>query len=362
MRKKQVAIAVGGTGGHVLPAVTLSKSLETKEISSVFFGVGIGKNRFLTEDAHLRVDVYGGQLSLRPFFRFFWNACKTVYGIFQSLYLLKKNRISLVIGFGSYHSLPTLFAAKFLSIPIVLVEANVFPGKVNRLFSRFALWTAAEFVSCEKYLRSEVKSAHFLTKRLQEKMPSVEESRRYFGLQTDVMTVLIFGGSQGANSLQMLTELLSLKTCQLQVIHFIGKYGSVSEQEAIYDSKGISHSVKVFEKNMQYAYRAANFAITRGGASTIAELIEYRLPALVVPYPFAADNHQLKNAQFFAHDVGGGIVLEEKEVPQRGEATLHTFFDENFLAKKKSLIARFLEKKSKTDLSDHILDLLELCK
>src|SRR5690606_33248070 len=139
-------------------------------------------------------------------------------------------------------------------------------------------------------------------------------ARIKFGLDPNRTTCLVFGGSQGAAFLNR-TAPLALPL-SIQTIHLAGKEERVAEVERLYRETGVTAVVKAYEAEMDHAYAASDFVICRSGASTIAELIEHELPALLIPFPYSTEGHQIANARFLAKIVGGAIMMPEQETNQ----------------------------------------------
>jgi UDP-N-acetylglucosamine--N-acetylmuramyl-(pentapeptide) pyrophosphoryl-undecaprenol N-acetylglucosamine transferase len=341
---RRIALAVGGTGGHILPAIELAKNLRKKGVEVHFLGVLLENNSYL-DRSFFYYSLAGSNRAL----------VKMLKGIWQSFYYLRKNKIDLVVGFGSYHSLPPLTAAILLRVPFVLCEANLFPGRVNRLFAKKAKWTAVQFLEASSLIRSKIEWVDFLSEKFRAFAPSKRQAAAYFGLSETLPTLLVFGGSHGASRINnKIVEVIPLLSREFQVIHLIGKKESQKEIENVYQKNGISHVVKAFEHHMEYAYTLASFAITRAGASTLAELIHFQLPAIIIPYPFATDNHQLKNANYFVSTVEGGTLLEEKNLDEL-ENSLELFFDTHFLSEKKAKLTAFPSEHRQRSLSDLLI-------
>jgi UDP-N-acetylglucosamine--N-acetylmuramyl-(pentapeptide) pyrophosphoryl-undecaprenol N-acetylglucosamine transferase len=216
-----------------------------------------------------------------------------------------------VVGFGSYHAFPVLLAALLLRRKIILFEANCALGRVNRLFAPFA-WRIALQFPLERPLKRSLLVSMLPWEKSEEFSMTKEEARRSFGLESDRTTLLIFGGSQGAAIFnECMPQVLFYLTAwcpdlPLQVIHLTGQ-GERPRYE------GIPACVKEFEKTMHVAYAASDIAVCRSGAGTVAELLRYQLPALLVPFPHAAEGHQWKNGEFLAHRVGGAKLLKQSE-------------------------------------------------
>lgn len=295
----KIVLAVGGTGGHIFPALEFSKELKGE---TYFIGVKAFEHHLLKEKKNV-FSVEGATLSLtkNPFF-----SLKKIYqGFKESLQLLRSIRPSLVVGFGSYHSLPPLLAAIFLKIPIVLYEPNAKMGRVNRLVSPFAKRIGMYFPGGSKKM-------HLMALLSKPKVIHKEEARLNYGLLPDLTTILVFGGSQGAQFLNHIVP-FALIGHNLQVIHLIGLKDSPESIQTIYEQHQMRAVIKPFEENMESAYLCADFVISRAGAGTLKEMIMYNLPALLIPYPGATDGHQLINAKYFVEKVGGGSFMNQNE-------------------------------------------------
>ncbi len=315
--KRKIVLAVGGTGGHLFPAQALARQLRDRNVpvQVLFMGAGLSCSRYFSSREFPAIDIESATLSGRRFLSLFRSCKRLLKGTWQSMRQLKKERPALVIGFGSFHAFPVLLAAVLCGIPIILFESNAIPGKVNRFFSRWAAWTAVQFEEAKKHIKGKVVIVEMpLWDKDRIATSMREDAARYFNLREDIKTVLVFGGSQGARSINRLF-------CQamrawegrplLQVIHLTGDVASCHEALLCYRRLGIPAQVKVFEDRMPLAWRMADLAVCRSGAGTMAELLSYQVPALLIPYPQAADNHQLHNARIMADKIGGAVVVEE---------------------------------------------------
>ena len=248
--------------------------------------------------------------ALRPNF-------STVLGIFDSLFAVRNFNPDIVVGLGGYVSVAPVIAAKLLGIPSVLLEQNVIPGKANRFLSRwvdevYCHWrgslkwfTQAKVVRVTGTpIRKDILSS--------KKMRSVEK----FGLSASKKTILITGGSQGAQAinetfLRCLPKLESLHN-DLQIIHCTGEYG-YETAKAAYKQTKIEAFVCSYLDDMGAAFSMADIILCRAGATTIAEITALGIPAILIPYPYAADNHQYWNAMELVSN-GGGYLLQQLDV------------------------------------------------
>lgn len=314
---KRIMIATGGTGGHVFPAMALAKQLVDKipECQVLFVGGGLSGNQYFDRSTFShRTIACGSFVNKHP-----WSIIQSLFqiskGVWQSRAIIREFKPDVAIGFGSFYSFPPLVAAKLQSVPFILHEANSIPGKVNRLLAKYAYATGVHFPKTVQLLNGRaVEVGMPLRSGYRNLSISKQQARSHFGLENDKITLLIFGGSQGARSLNQLIfqSLLKLsKTNQLQVLHIAGNPPAAEELNKAYAENGIAAVVKPFEARMDIAWQAADIMISRSGAGTIAEQLEFEVPGILIPYPYAADNHQELNADFMVETVGGGIKLLE---------------------------------------------------
>jgi len=303
--KKRILLAVGGSGGHLFAAEKIANELKHHDVH--FIGVGLDDSEFFKNSEYSHTSIKGDTLTKANGFKNVIALKRIFDGYRLSRKFIKKFNPDLIIGFGSFHSFPPSFAAIHLNTPLVLFEPNAIFGRVNKFLAKKAKFTAVQFYPYPTKVSGDIKS---ISLPIKEEITSIEDARSYFGLDRDKKTVLIFGGSQGAKSLNEIVPQY-LKGLDIQVIHIIGKNTNMDEIHKLYESLQIKSSLKVFEDNMPLAYRACDFAICRSGACTLSELIHYGVPTILVPYPFATDNHQLHNAEFFQTIVKGGFVIEQ---------------------------------------------------
>ncbi len=307
--KRKILIAAGGTGGHLFPAQQLSEKLLKKGGCEVLFaGHKLSNSSFLERGVPFQEISSASLKKIVPFF------VASARGFWQSIKLIRRFRPDVVVGFGSFHTFPVLLAAVVLRKKIVLFEANCLLGKVNRLFAPMAAKLALQFPLPNARPKSVYVPLLPWTVK-QSLSVSTAEARTFFQLDPALLTILVFGGSQGAASINQIfpkaASLLKKEGLSFQVIHLTGKEG-----EAFYPNE-ISACVKPFEKEMHLAYAAADLAVCRSGAGTLAELIRYRKPAILIPFPFAADNHQAVNGNYLAEKIGGGrLLLQENTDPE----------------------------------------------
>lgn len=292
MKKKKILIAAGGTGGHLLPAQQLAELIGDR--ADIFFaGHNLDCSPFFKKDRFPFVNIIASPIQKR--FAFFRDFCK---GLIQSICLLRKEKPDVVVGFGSYHTVPILFASVLMRKKIVLYEANRTMGKVTGLFAPFSTHLAAQFPMINQKNFTLVPLYPWVRKP----KVSKQDARLEYGLDLDCFTILVFGGSQGAGFLnEIVPKVIASLGRPVQVIHF-------GLSETPYSVKSV---VKQFESDMAKAYAAADFVIGRSGAGTVSELIHFAVPSLLIPYPFAY-GHQQDNAEYLVA-TGGAFMLLQKE-------------------------------------------------
>jgi len=341
---RKILIAAGGTGGHLFPARQLAEMLQ-KDSEILFAGHRIGSSPFFEKEGIAFADIDAHPLK-RGFLKAAWRGSR------QSIRILKEFSPDLVVGFGSYHVFPMLLAAVLLRKKLVLFEANCLLGKVNRLFAPFALFTATQFPLDLK--RSQ--PVPMLPWNGGAEEISREEALRYYGLHPGRKTILVFGGSQGASFLNGAAP-DALENLPLQAIHFTGP----KEEQAVraaYAERQIAACVKPFEPKMQNAYAAADIALCRSGAGTVAELIRHAVPAVLVPYPYATDDHQRKNGLYLCGTLQGGrLVLQAEAGRERLASEIGGLLAES-AERKKALSAAQANVQTRTHLADLIRKLV----
>lgn len=314
----KVMVCAGGTGGHLFPAIALAEELQER-------------------DPELEVMFIGGKLSTTPWFardRFSFReiSCATVTsyrpaslcrsalavakGIRESLGHIRQFQPDVAVSFGSYYAFPAAVAVRLARIPLILQAGDAVPGKAIRLLSPLAYCTALQFPEAAKHIYGETEVVKMPMKH--HKRVSASEARAHYGLGIHEPTLLVFGGSQGAEALnQLMVAAAEYLPKELQIIHLTGAAERVEEVLKAYRNRGLRAHVKPFETAMHLAWCAADLAVCRAGAATIAEMRHFECPAILVPYPYAADRHQDFNADAM---VRWGAAIKKSQDQLTGEA------------------------------------------
>lgn len=314
-----VVIACGGTGGHLFPGLAVGEALRRrghevliflseKEIDALAVRDHLGKFRFEKLPSIGLPRVFSP--AMLGFARGFGSSvarCRQLYRDF---------RPAAVLGMGGFTSTAPIVAGRLLGVPTFVHESNVIPGKANRINARIAREVLLGFEESAARFRPGTRCTVTGTpiRDSLRQAPAREAAQAGFGLHEGAVkkTLLVMGGSQGARGInQAVGQAAPEWKDALQIIHFTGRDDEYSVRQA-YERAGVSASVAAFSHRMQDAYAAADFAISRSGAASLCELAFFGLPSLLIPYPFAADDHQTFNAQIFTRS-GAAVALKEGE-------------------------------------------------
>ena len=303
-------LAGGGTGGHVIPALAIAQELQKQFSAEVLFiGTARGIENRLVPVAGFPLSLIEvgalNQVSLAT-------RLKTALGLPKAVWEARRMLVEfapdVVIGVGGYASGPAMLAAILRKIPTLAFEPNVVPGFANRMVARWVSGAAVHFEETARFFpRAEVtgvpvRQAFF---EIAEKtVPSAKP------------TLLVFGGSQGAHAInqamiQCLPELLK-QAPEIHIIHQTGER-DYNDAKAVYQRAGTSAEVSPFISDMPAIFARADLVLCRSGASTVAEIAAAGKPAIFVPFPRAADDHQRVNAQALER-AGAAVVLEETKL------------------------------------------------
>ena len=314
-RDLRILFAGGGTGGHVYPAIYMAEYLSKHWGASCrFVGTrkGIESNKVPLAGFLVRfIWISGFRRSLSLSNLLF--PLKLLVSSMQSRKIIKEIKPHLVIGTGGYVSGPVLRQAVKMNIPTAIQEQNSYPGVTTRLLASRVNCVLLAYEEALAHLKN-VKHYRLVGNPIRENRRSdnFHEAIQYFGLKKGMRTILIFGGSQGARNInQAIDHILQMnKLKDIQVIWQTGSGDFDKYRNKYQNYNTIKLSILSFIDRMDFAYTISSLAVTRAGAMTISELAAAGLPAILIPYPHAAANHQYKNAATIAAR-NGAIVLED---------------------------------------------------
>ena len=313
----KVAIACGGSGGHVIPGLALASKLrEMRKDVEVVFVVSrktIDRKMLGKEKNVMTLPVVGMPRYFSLEFPLF--TARFAIALILCFCRMRRFKPDVFVGFGGYVSGPVILTGVLLGKPTFIHEENFIPGRANLWLSRWASGVGVAFEETKQFFSKQV-SVACVGNPLRRDLVSIPplEARDYFGLKQDRFTLLLSGGSQGAHRLnramvEALEKLLPEERGTFQVIHLSGEKDA-EWVSARYHTLGISARVFPFLEGMGEAYSAADLIVARGGAMTITEISHFQKPALFVPLSLAR-NHQFENVRYLAKQ--GACVLFDEE-------------------------------------------------
>ena len=321
----RVAFAGGGTGGHIYPALAIDDAIrqeyDPEYYEPRFFGNRDGLEATLVTTMPLTF-VPSAALQRKLSLRTLATVWRNALGVIVALAALRAFRPVMVVATGGYVCFPVVLAARILRTAgllrcgIALLEINVRPGLTNRLLAPLVdeVWTSYD--ASAPYFRGKARRTGTPVRGSLARRINPSRARLELGLAPERATIVVMGGSQGARSInEAVAALVTRRTLgdNRQVLHVSGER-DYAYMEAEERDVGANHVTLVaYLADPANAYAAADVAIVRAGASTLAELAATGTPAILVPYPFAADDHQASNAAIFA-ERGAAVVLTDAEL------------------------------------------------
>ena len=314
----RIVIAGGGTGGHLFPGIALGQEFTVRNPNNRLLFVGTGKpfeTNALSKAGFAHKGITSEGIKGRGILNQTRSILKIPKGIFESVMILKQFRPDLVLGVGGYSAGPLVAGAWLLGIKIVLHEQNILPGITNRMLSRLADRIYVSFDNIPTgfnpkkvlYTGNPVRR-EILQFSSNQKVGEIDDSP-----QPRPFTLLILGGSQGAHSINIAVLDAIDKIKDKDKFFFIHQTGPKDETilRTAYERYGVSCRVQAFFNDMDRQYQNADLVICRAGATTVAEIKAVGKGAIFIPFPFAADNHQVLNARSLENAGAAEIILEK---------------------------------------------------
>jgi len=346
-----MVVAGGGTGGHLFPGLAVAEALGEGD-AAMFIGSSTGiEARVIPNTAFdfRAVDVRGVRgRGLRGIVEFVTQVPAALSAARREL---ADFGADVVLGVGGYASFPAVFAAWMRGLPTVLLEQNAYPGMANRVLGRIASRVCTSFAAAEAYFpKGKVRVTGNPVRALGRQAAS--EPAAGFGL-------LVFGGSQGASSINaaMCAAAPRLRAAipGLRIVHQTGRLGAEQARES-YAANDVEASVHEFIDDMGAAYAAADLVVCRSGATTLAELALLGKPAILVPYPLAADDHQRSNAEVVASAGAARVVLDADLSGDRLAQEIES------IASDRTLLARMESSAQSLAVPDAATRVVEICR
>ena len=313
--KKKILISTGGSGGHVLPAITIYDHLKLSY--EILISTDIRGLKYLDKENYKPITIDTPKLDnifLLPFGLF-----KILFLTIKCLILLKKEKISILVSTGGYMSLPLCLAAKALNIKIFLIEPNMVLGRANKFFLNFSeklLSYSKNLINLPKSMeQKQIVIRPLIRKKYYEKIDSEKKN--------SLFTIIIIGGSQGASIFDSLINEILVKIsnrCSIKIIHQTSKQNTPSLKK-FYEENKIENKVFTFEQNLNELLNQSDLCITRAGASSLAELSLINIPFIAIPLPTSKDNHQYENAKYYK-DKDCCWIIDQKDFEKKIEEYL----------------------------------------
>lgn len=324
----RVLIAGGGTGGHVIPALAIARELKSRYNADVLFvGTARGiENRLVPQAGFGLMRIKVGALKNVGLLTRLRTLLDLPLAILSARKLLKVFSPDVVVGVGGYASGPAMAAAILSRVPTLAFEPNYVPGFANKMVGKHVSAAAVHFKDTQRFFRNA-------------QVVGVPVRQEFFSVPPAAAahppTLLIFGGSQGAHAInEAVTAAVPEVLRQIPALRIIHQTGErdYNDVQAAYSHAGVQAEVSAFIDNMPQAFAQADLLVCRSGASTVAEVTAAGKPAIFVPFPQAADDHQRRNAEAIAQG-GAAILIPQAELTPRrlGQVIAELMIDRNRL-------------------------------
>ncbi len=299
----------GGTGGHVFPALAIADYFEKRNYDIFWLGGLNGLERSLVKIEPVRMLLirFSG-VRKNGVLRWLFLPFTLVAACLSTLRFLMRIKPDVVIGFGGYITVPGAIAAALYRRPIVIHEQNAIPGLANRLLAKISKKVLLGFPDAIS------KGVH-VGNPLRPEFESVKHPEERYGERNGRLTVVIVGGSLGSQTFNKVLPLAISKMpidLRPNIIHQCGR-NNLDELKSLYDQLGIEANLSEFIEDMPDVYSRADLVISRAGALTVAEISAVGVASMLIPYPYAVDDHQTKNGEFL-EKLGAAIMVSETEM------------------------------------------------
>jgi UDP-N-acetylglucosamine--N-acetylmuramyl-(pentapeptide) pyrophosphoryl-undecaprenol N-acetylglucosamine transferase len=361
-----IIISGGGTGGHIFPALAIARALKRKLPQAEILFIGAKGKMEMEKVPAAGFEIKGlwisgikRELSVNNLAF----PLKLVHSTIKAFCIIRRFKADVAVGVGGYASGPALRAAGLLGVPTLLQEQNSFPGITNKLLGKKAKKICVAFEGMEKFFPKEriIITGNPVRKEVTETEGKRPESASYFGLDPASRTVFVVGGSQGAFSINVCIEALLpvLKENRVQLLWQTGTNFEQRAKDACRNARYETVKVVDFIQRMDLAYAIADLVISRAGAIAIAELALVSKPAIFIPLPTAAEDHQTKNAQRL-EEKGAAVVVKDLDAKEKlPSLLLELLNDEAHRIKLANQIATFSVADADEKIADEIIKLIK---
>ena len=315
----RLVLSGGGTGGHVFPAIALAKKC-LDENGEVFY---LGGEKSLEEKITGKEDISFYSLPVKPLprkinFELFSSGFSNFKAVLKARKILKEIEPDIVVGTGGYVSGATILAARLLDIKTLIHEQNSIPGLTNKISAKFVDKIAVSYEQTERYFNKKDKVILTGNPVRKEILTTCSKgAMEKFSFPENNNVLLIMGGSQGAASInELMLEIYDdlIEVDNLNIIHITGEkdYKNIKRKVDTFDLSDEKIIISSFMDDIENALAVANLVISRAGAVSIAEITALGLPSILIPYPYATNNHQEKNARVL-EESGAAIIYKDDE-------------------------------------------------
>jgi len=307
---RPVMIMAGGTGGHVYPALAIAEELKLRGIPVVWMGTRKGIESRLVPEAGIEVDWLGmSGLRGKGVLTLLLAPLKIVMACYQAFRILMKRKPAVVLGMGGFVSAPGGLMSWVARVPLLIHEQNAVPGMSNRILAKLANKVM------EAFPNSFVTKATHVGNPVRRVIANLPLPDARFIKRTEALRIFVFGGSLGAARLNELVPQVcaELKDTKEMIIKHQTGAGNFEQTQENYKQLNIKADVFEYVDDMEEMYAWADLVICRAGAMTIAELAAAGVASILVPYPYAVDDHQTYNARYLS-EAGAGVLLQQKDL------------------------------------------------
>lgn len=312
----RVIIAAGGTGGHIYPGVAIAREFKRRDEATEVLFVGTPRgleSKIVPREGFALEMIQIGALKGVSVAERARSLTQLPVSFVSALRILRRFKPDVVIGVGGYSSGPTLLMASFARIPTMVVEPNAMPGFTNRMLARFVNAAALTFEDAKIFFRGR---GIVTGNPIRNDFASLKKKER-----GEKVSILIFGGSQGArainNAMVGALGLLAEKKSRLTITHQTGELDFEKVKRGYLEAGFESADVRPFIHDMAAQFERADVLISRAGATTAAEVAAAGKAAIFIPFPFATDDHQRKNAEAFERVGAARLIVERDLTPRR---------------------------------------------
>ncbi|MBE7688928.1 undecaprenyldiphospho-muramoylpentapeptide beta-N-acetylglucosaminyltransferase [Tenacibaculum finnmarkense] len=314
-----VIISGGGTGGHIYPAIAIANEIKERYPSAKILFVGASDKMEMQKVPEAGYEIKGLWISgiqRKITFKNLLFPVKLVHSLWKAQVIIKKFKPDIAIGTGGFASGPTLMVAGKKNIPTLVQEQNSYPGITNKLLSKKAHKICVAYDGLERFFSKDkiIKTGNPVRQDLLNITEKTSEGKTFFKLDKTKKTILILGGSLGARKINELIE-ANLDFFKAQNVQLIWQCGKLYIDDYKRYNNLENVQVHAFLNKMDLAYAAADFIISRAGASSVSELCIVGKPTVFIPSPNVAEDHQTKNAKAIV-DKNGAILVVEKELTE----------------------------------------------